>query len=443
MTINVAELLDYIKSKKEYLAYSYKLYDIFNKNLTPYVKERLSINFKSQTSREEAATRLAPINILPKLVNKLSKVYQHHDVEINTKYKTTLEEYKTKFSFSYRNDMNKFLNLFSCCALEPVFDEEASFVRVLAAHEFLVYSNSEINPNKVTHFIKIVKSGTQPDDQEYHIYSNDEFLAINGEGKVLQSLPNPYNTIPFTYIKRDTSELMPKVGKDDYEMVTLLPLLLTDMNFALKYKAYSIMYVLNAEAPDLNLAPNAIWSFNSIGQEGDKVEINQLTPTLAVDEVLQNISMLYTMWLETKNLKSPALSNKSQSIQALSGIAKIIDDADISDDIDAQADILQEAETNLLKKIAKVAVPSGFNWDFSDVQVSFMKKTLLPETQKDKVDRVIQKLENKLISWTDALSEIHSLEDETLAISLKEKIKSDFLEWNDVQTNDENKNKDA
>ena len=125
MTINVAELLDYIKSKKEYLAYSYKLYDIFNKNLTPYVKERLSINFKSQTSREEAATRLAPINILPKLVNKLSKVYQHHDVEINTKYKTTLEEYKTKFSFSYRNDMNKFLNLFSCCALEPVFDEEA------------------------------------------------------------------------------------------------------------------------------------------------------------------------------------------------------------------------------------------------------------------------------------------------------------------------------
>jgi len=426
----IEKLLEFIDSKKAYLDYAYKMYDIFNKNLSPYVYDRLITNFKSEQSRHEASTRLAPINILPKLVNKLSKVYNTAEVEVSADNERSLETVESFFKKDYREKANLLLNLHSCCALEPVFSGEEGFVRVLPAQDFLVYSDDPVNPSRVTHFIKIISTDRKKSDCIYHIYTADYWIEIDGEGTVIQEMENSYGEIPFVYLSRDSMELLPRNGRDDYEMVTLLPLLLTDMNFALKYKAYSILYVLNAEAPSLNLAPNAVWSFKSEGYEGDKVEINQITPTLAVDEVLKNITTQYSMWLETKNLKSPSFFGGSHSTQGLSGVAKIIDEADVTDDIAKQRSIMKEAEEKLYPLLSKtLLLNKGTITDLSKVEVNFVSKELVPETPKDKVERVIAKVSNKLVSWDDAISEINSIKNKELVEAKKQEIQEQFEEW--------------
>jgi hypothetical protein len=268
----------------------------------------------------------------------------------------------------------------------------------------------------------------------YHVFTQNEFVEIDGTGKVLRTEPNPYTIIPFVYLKRDSIELMPRVGRDDYEMVTLLPLLLTDANFSLKYKAYSILYVLNAEAPNIELAPNAIWSFNSTGQDGDKVEIGQIKPTLAIDEVLNNISTQYTLWLETKNLKSPAISGAQGglSVQNMSGIAKVIDEADVTDDVTMQRNIFKDAERRLIRTIAIMAEENGKEYNLFDVQVSFDTKDVVPETPRDKIDRIVVKLENRLTSWTEAIKEANnmaSLDSDAIEV-IKQDILAEYKEWN-------------
>ena len=357
----IEEIQKFIQTKSDYLFYAYRMYDIYNKNITPYLHERIKQNFRTETSASEAVSRLSTVNLLPKIVNKLSKAYSDVSIKNVSSNQKELDflleniDLKEKRTF-----INKMLNLHNCVSLKPFFKENFFFFRVLPAHTFLVYSDDELAPETPTHFIKIINANYKNKalmfkDSVIHIYDSDSYAII--KNNVVELIDeHPYKTLPFTYITKEFSELLPSSGQDDYEMVTLLPLLLTDNNFALKYKAFSIYYTLNCESGDMELAPNSIWNFKSSGYENDKPEIGVLTPTLNSEESIKNINNQYSLWLETKNLKSPVFSTSNSQSQELSGIAKIIDEADVASDVQAQRKILSSGETELLYLIETISV---------------------------------------------------------------------------------------
>jgi hypothetical protein len=396
--LEIKMIQDFIRSKSSYISQAKKLYDIFAGDLTTQLKERLRLDFVSDTSYKEALSRLSVINICPKVVNKLSKVYsQTYCLVKNERNQEELDQLMFDLQWEEtRIKINKLLNLHQCVAFEPIYHEltESVFVRVLAAHQFLVYSNDSINPSRVTHFIKIL------DAETFAIYTDQEYVEIDIDGKVIQALPNEYGRIPFVYVTRSL-DLMPKSFQDDIEMITLLPLLLTDANYALKYQAFSIIYTMNLEANNLELAPNTVWHLQSNGSEGDKPEIGHIKPTLSIDEVIKNITIQYALWLETKNLKSQNLTQNQSSVASISGVAKLIDDADANDDIEEQRKILNRAEEDFFELCGL-----KFNQPYlQETIVTFIPQSRMPELPSEKVDRIIKKYDAKLSTRIDAIKE--------------------------------------
>lgn len=398
-------ILDYIDSKAAFTENAKKMTEIYSGNILPFLVSRLRSDFKSDTSFNEAKSRLSPINIFPKIVNKLSKVYSNSVCLVkNDNRQEEIDLFLWNLQMdSARIKINKMLNITGCCAFEPIFkDDGTSIIRVLGGHQFLVYSNDEIDSNQVTHFIKFIDSG-------YAIYSKEEYLEVDFEGTVLSVLPNPYGRIPFVYVSRSL-DLMPRPANDDFEMITLLPLLLSDANFALKYQAFSIIYTMNLNTDDCELAPNTIWNLQSSSQ-GDKPEIGHIKPSLSIDEVIKNIATQYSLWLETKNLKN-SNNQATLSAQSISGVSKLIDEADIDDDLQDQRMLLTRAEEDFFELCA---LKSGQDW-IAESYCIMQAKSKVPELESDKIDRVIKKLSNNLITKVDAIKEISGMNQEEAQI---------------------------
>ena len=412
----ITELLTFIKSKAVYLDYNVRINNIYNGNLSFYLKQRLKEDL-SPSSYNEAVSRLNTVNILPKLINKLSQVGQSSIV--NPAGGKAFEEkyYETGLSETMQL-ANLMLNMFNCVAIEPIVNFDFSITnRVLNGSQFLVYSDDDVNPNKMTHFIKIINM-TQA-TAHYAVYTDTEYVEFDHNGVVLNQMENPHGKIPFVYFTRNTTELMPSSQIDTFEMVTLLPLMLTDANYALKFQAFSIIYALDADPSEMKLAPNVVWFLKS-DEEGKKPEIGSIKPSLAIDDTIASINMQYRLWLDTKNIKSNAIGMGDKE---LSGIAKVIDDGDVSNDIDMQRKLIERAENDLIDLIYLKTGDSDYNG-----KVAYSKISRLPETTTEKNQRIIAQLDAGLITRVDAIRQIHNFETSEEAMAYIELIRREKRE---------------
>lgn len=419
--MEIEGIIEFIESKREYLDICYKMYDIYNGNLSEYLREKLR-NDMSGATASEAESRLSAVNILPKVVNKLSKVYTSSNLSVYSRTNVTEVEdliYSLKMT-GIRQTANKMLNLHGITAIEIIKDEEGESLRVLPAHTFLIYSDNRKNPNKVTHFIKALE--VTEDREVYALYTEDKYIEFNMEGEIIQELDNEYGVIPFVVLTRDTTELLPASKKDDLEMMLLLPLLLTDCNYALKYQAFSIIYALNTDLSNIELSPNAIWELNSNGGEGDKPEVGSIKPTLSVDDVIKNIEFQFSLYLDTKNIRSNILSHGDKRTAGnISGIAKVIDEADISEDLEYQRDIFSRAEEELYQKIGAINKTAAYD----NTSVNIIAKPTIPEQQQDKEDRLINQFKEGLISKVDLIKKLHDFETKEEAENYIRELESD------------------
>jgi hypothetical protein len=404
MAFNVKESLEFIKSNEEYLRVAEDLFNIYNRRISPYIKKRIDFDFQGTSTRTEAKSRISAINVLPKIVNKLSNVYKTQ--VIRTPDNNVGEENISRVMEAWKMEhalfnANRMLNLFRCVALEPI--PKTQSIRVLPAHRFLVMGDGTID-NVMTEFIKII--GSKPvggvSVTEYEAYTVEEFVRFDSNGNITERTPNEFGVIPVIYATRDCVTLMPDVDDDTINMVTLLPLLLTDLNFAMKYQCFSIIYTMNLEARNLTVGPNAIWHFKSDGAEGDKGELGMLSPTVRAADMLDTIKAQYSIWLEERGIKISSL--EKASMENLSGIAKAIDQADITEDLKYQRGIFRNIEREIFSTIGKLTSP---NVDLL-VTTSFHEETLIEETATEKVDRIIKKIDAQLISWERAVKEANS-----------------------------------
>jgi hypothetical protein len=427
--MDIQTLIEYFKSKADYLKSANDLYNIFNGNITPYIEERITKDFKSISSQEEAKSRMSTINILPKLVNKLSKVMAFGDFAYLSPNQDQFEEILE--TLDLKNTLvlaNKMLNLFGCVAIEPVFNETESFLRVLPANTFLVYSENEYNSNKVTHFIKILVQDSKR--TILGVTSAEEYVEFDLDGKIYDSMPNKYKTIPYAYVKRDTTNLMPSPKQDDLNMITLLPLLLTDGNFALKFQAFSIIYTINAEFDSkVTYSPNGLWNLKS-SEDGTTPSIGNISPSLNIEDLHKSIYMQYSLWLDTKNVKSSTLKSSTQQ-DNLSGIAKLIDDADVYDDVLDQVEIFKKLQQQIFKAIDLLSNSTNFGQTF----ISYEETSRIPELPLEKINRIILKRDSGLISKIDAIREANEFNSDTEA---EEYLKE--IEVQNVQRSDANQN---
>jgi len=335
-----------VQSQADTLQTNYKMIDLLEGNLEPYIVKNLERLLSPRVLRY-ALERIVPINIIPRYVDKLSNIYQTgviREVSEGSEADADLLSWYEKQTHinSIMHQSNRLYNACRSTLLHPYITEEGPKIRVIPNDRFAVYSNDPIDPTKPTMVILIAGRDSQK-REIYWCYTDTEFAVVKSDESVdFQAMEemgladgiNPYGVLPFVYVNQSNLRLIPSPDLDSIRLAEYIPAALTDLNLAALFSSFSITYVKNGEVADPTYAPNALWFLKSDDPEKE-VEIGTLKPEVDYREVLNLIESELSMWLGSKGIKTGAVGNLTEN-QAASGIAKIIDEADTFDVRQAQ-----------------------------------------------------------------------------------------------------------
>jgi hypothetical protein len=353
MSEQIKFYLDYIKENKKFIDGNAERLDIYEGNLLPYVlevmKDTLSDNYFNQIKN-----RTVPINVLSRIIDKLSKVYINAPLRKDDNY----QEFIDKISYDASVDLtmsqaDEFSHLFKCYALEPFLDEGKACLRVIPADRFLVIGEDDKNPMKMTTFIKFVGTVGYGDESKklFHAYTKDEFIPFTEDGNIYfpdldgNDGVNVYGVIPFVYGNRSKTAIIPTLDSDIVQLTKMIPVMLSDMAGAIMFQCFTIIYGINVKSANLVMSPNAFWDIKSDQRSDDKPSIGTINPTADVEKVLSFIKQTFAFWLETKGVRIGSMN----SIDAgnVSGIAKIIDEMDVYEIKKQQINYFKKEEKQL------------------------------------------------------------------------------------------------
>lgn len=424
------EILDYIEKHRSNLNYNENIFEILEGKLIDHVQASLKAQL-SPNSYKTAMERVSPINIFRKAIMKRSTLYTDEVLR-----ETELEQDEELISYyeqehaidSYFEDANKNANSYKYTAIEFYMDKGEIKTRALPSHHFLPYSDDEINPMNMTAMIKFMgnmqkehRMGQYKTVEKYWVYTDTEFMAVDSEGDLVNADMaenegvNEFGVIPFVYINKSRSMLVPYPDQDDYAISVLVPCLLTDLNFAAKFLAHSVFFGIDIDIDEMQLSPDAVWLFKSDERDGKKPEIGTIKPEVSIEDILLLIREQLSEWLDTKNIKSKGMGQAD--VNNTSGIAKLIDEADVTLDRKQQVRIFRNAEKEYWRTLATIhnvaAKAKAINNTalFSDpenliVKVEYSEQKIM-ESRDSIVDRLIKEVNNRFIPRRKAIEALN------------------------------------
>lgn len=336
------EYIEYIQKYEPFIEKNAEKLRIYQGELVPFIdailKKRLAENYYNQIKDS-----IIPINILPRIIDKMAKAYLKSPTRIVQSEQELLDEASFYLDVDAQMNMaDEFANLFKAYAIELFEEDGYPNMRILPFDRFLPMSRDRKNPLKVTDFIKFMGkvSHNGKDQNLYHIYTDTHFLPIlqdeaepyypdlEGNDGV-----NPLGRIPFVYGNRSRQNLIPVQDTDLIQMTKVIPVTLTDLGGAIMFQCFSVIYGINLQVENLTFTPNAFWSFKGDPMAQQPPQIGTIKPEVDVDKVLNFVQTKLSMLLETKGVRVGSIGQIDRG-QFSSGIAKIIDEADTSDIID-------------------------------------------------------------------------------------------------------------
>lgn len=442
---NVGEILKFIESEKERIEINDTLFEIFEGDLLTYVKRALSAQLDRQPYKE-AKDRIPGINILRKVVNKLSTLYIDSPMRITEEgtNQDLVDWYSRAGNLdSFMQDYNKFFNLFLNSAIEPYVEDGEPRFRIIPSNQFLVWSDDRANPTRPTVFIKFM--GTKKDEEDpskskqiYWLYTDDEFLAIDSKGGIvfedmqdnLQGI-NPIGKIPFVYINKSRHKLLPNPDTDLLSMTLLVPILLADLNFAAKYQTFSIVYGIDIDVDNLEMNPSALWNFKSDPQ-GQRPEVGTIKPNADINDMLASIQTQLGLWLETRDLRATTVGTL-QVENAASGIALMVQNLDTTQNRKQQEVFFREAEMRMWELIISYMHPYWVStgeikdkrqFTTDKVMVRFKEQKPL-KTEQEAITNVIMLRNEGLLTKEMAIRELYPNMTETEIERMVEKLEEE------------------
>lgn len=347
-----------VKNNADYLKHNYELIDIMEGNLCPYIEADLFKDMSEQ-SYKQAVTRMVPINMLPKIIDKLTNIYQtgvvREVVDGSDSDKELLAWYEDKLDINnVMNCANELLNLCKAQNIHPYVYNGSPKLRVVLNDKFVPSSDDKVMPERPTDMV--VLAGKYDGKDIYHVYGEYGFYISDSEEKIRFDLMEQYYNVdgtnpiaprlPFVYASDSKYKLIPTQDTDLKKMIKVIPIMLTDLNFAAKFQCFSIIWMMNVDDEGIVLGPNAVWKFKSDGAVDQKPEIGTIKPTVDYDQVLKLIESELSMWLGTKGIRPGAVGQLTAENFA-SGISKIIDEMDTFESRQKQVSVYQKIEAEL------------------------------------------------------------------------------------------------
>ena len=352
--------------------------------------------------------RIAPINVLKRLVDKLSKIYQQNPMRTPTNNdegsKALLGWYVEQMRpNTYFNMANEYFNGPKSCLLEPYFVNGLPRMRVIDPSNFTVVSQDPWDPTNPTH--TMVQLGKIDDVATFYAATSDEILIFNEKKEVLRERMaqvnnldgiNPLGRLPYTYVRRSRTRLIPKHDSDMLQMAILLAVLLSDLNFAVKFQCFSIIYGIDLDLSKITLSPNSVLTLKSDKTTDKKPEIGQIKPEVDIPQVLSLIQAELSLWLQTRGIRPGSVGQLTADSFA-SGISKMIDEMDTSENRQMQVEYFRDFEADFWdltfarhNVYAGVTVANSAKWTGGMINTEFREQ--LPMVKRSEVVQA-QKIE--------------------------------------------------
>lgn len=409
-------IIEHVKKNQPFLENNLEIFEILEGDLLPKLKTTLRGQLVSNRSFEASCKLIPPINIIKRLIDKLTTIYSDPPSRVTEKTSDQLlVDYYSPMLNTAMNEANRFFNSMKSTAIEPYIDNGEIGIRVISGHQCLPYSSNPINPMMITEFIKFVgeMEVNKKMEKVLFVYSNENFKAINMDGESVGLFPegNPIGIIPQTYIKRSRNLLIPKADSDLLQMGLLIPTMIAHLNFAAHMQSHSIIYGIDVDATNLDFNPDAFVLLKT-DAAGVKPEIGVISPKVNITEVWESIDAQLQMWFETRSIRAGQTDGQSNSI---SGIALMIKEMDATTDLKDQVHYFQEAESEFWEKMKIIHnfwVDSGLVVGmpkFSpDCIVSVDFSELKPFQDKNElIDQQIKLINSMLTSRSRARAVIH------------------------------------
>lgn len=433
---------------KERISRERKRYNVYHGGLRDYIKDAIYSEFKRKGTVEQLVNRIVPLNITQKIINRLAKVYltqpQRSPMDELPSDEDAIDLLNPALELSTNMlDANRYFKLSKHFCLEPYAHRGAPRLRVLAAHNYTPASNDVVDSTFPTHIVKHLRWGTHDKNALHVVWSDDEHYLMNGLGDKLL-MPenpegkNPYGVNPLIYVRSQKDSLIPIEDDDLIYMQMAICLLLTDMNFASKFKLWNLIYIIGLKSQLVDFNPNQIL-FLPKDKDGESPEVGTIESRFDSDAMLRQVQGLVSMLLSTKQLKAQEM--QAVTIQnAASGIAKMLDTAESTEDKVEQQNYFVEAEKKLfevLKKQLPVWDEQGLlEGKFKALRLSddFILQTRFPmpkaiQSEKETVETEKSKLEAGFTTHDRSLAVVNSdltpqeLEELKIQIEKESKVK--------------------
>jgi hypothetical protein len=442
------DLINHIKEHRDYLALCGETLDIYQGNLLPYVDAILRKSLSKQYY-ETITDRVIPINIIQRYIDKVSIVYNNPPkrVSMDESQQEFVDFYVKQFDFNETGmDCDTYSNLFKNYALEPyIGDNGKPKLRALPANSFLVYSDSENDPNCETVFLKFIKyASNDMDSLLVFAYSDTEFDAFYLNGKdaseylVDNEGVNPLGVIPFVYGNRQKNTLIPQQDTDMLAIAKGIPALLVDGIGCQMYQSFSILWGIDVKIDEPRISPNAFWNMKS-DRESDKApQVGTIKPEADTEQIMKFTKDLFILWLETKGVRVGS-TGSTDGQNASSGIAKIIDEMDAYNIIKKSAAMFEKEE----REFWNVKMPAIHNYWLATKQID--AREYPPMVNEEMEVSISFEKPKPLISRSEQLANIES-ELRIGTMTKKQAVKELHPEYSKEETNEVlsvgNKNKD-
>jgi len=180
----------------------------------------------------------------------------------------------------------------------------------------------------------------------YHFVTG-ESGAINGKMTPREDRANPIEILPFTTIAEDQDgEFWAEGGEDLVEGSILVNTIITDMFYIARLQGYGQTVITGKNLPaTLAIGPNnALIMEYDPAKEDPKPEFEIVSATPPIDQWLKSIEQYIALLLTTNNLSTSSVKMSLDGQSFPSGIAMVIDMAEVSSDISDNREQFSDVE---------------------------------------------------------------------------------------------------
>lgn len=416
------------------------LYELYEGAIRKHAIARINKEFKDPKNQAELSHRILEVDLVKRIVNKLSKAYSKSpnrkiigtpaDQELYDWYVNTMDlNNAMKRADKAFNNYKEFL-------IYPYFSTRSNLpsLKVIDPFKYIAIS-TDMDDDSVATTYAVIAGVSENGKEKLYCADNERFWIQDSDGEILTDElaklgnldgVNIYGAVPYIYGKNAIATVMPYPDESMEGIATLIPLLCADINFSIKYMAFSIVYGINMKAETFNRSPAAFISLvkEDINDE-TKPELGQLKPEIDISEVFESIMNQLDLWLNMRGITGSIVKSKDIA----SGISKMIEEADVTDQISNNQVEYIKAEKQIFEFIKKAheiwkgqnpAIPSGSFTEESELLIEFERIEPI-RSRSDIVKEVAEEKAAGLTSVKRAVKRINpNLPDEEIDKILEE-----------------------